>query len=403
MTCQNDSIFEAELDRLRTKGQFRSLKTISHRDTVETDFNGTRYLNLSSNDYLGLGGNTRLLQEFLANRAEQDLLESLGLTSSSSRLLTGNTRAYDRLEDCLKQMYRAEAACVFNSGYHANIGILAALSDRHDLILSDKLNHASIMDGLKLADADFLRYRHLDYEHLESLLVKHHKNYRRIFIISESVFSMDGDIADLKRLVAIKKSYDAFLIVDEAHALGVFGKTGCGVCEEEGVQHDIDMIVGPLGKAMASLGAFAVMSTTLKALLVNKMRPFIFTTALPPIVLNWTRFLMQKIMTMEKERQHLRALSTQLREGLIRQGLTTRGASQIVPVIIGENETTLKVSERLREQGVLVFAIRPPTVPPKTARLRISLNAEMTWRQIGSIPAIVGECLRDLSLDTTRT
>lgn len=403
MTCQNDSIFEAELDRLRTKGQFRSLKTISHRDTVETDFNGTRYLNLSSNDYLGLGGNTRLLQEFLANRAEQDLLESLGLTSSSSRLLTGNTRAYDRLEDCLKQMYRAEAACVFNSGYHANIGILAALSDRHDLILSDKLNHASIMDGLKLADADFLRYRHLDYEHLESLLVKHHKNYRRIFIISESVFSMDGDIADLKRLVAIKKSYDAFLIVDEAHALGVFGKTGCGVCEEEGVRHDIDMIVGPLGKAMASLGAFAVMSTTLKALLVNKMRPFIFTTALPPIVLNWTRFLMQKIMTMEKERQHLRALSTQLREGLIRQGLTTRGASQIVPVIIGENETTLKVSERLREQGVLVFAIRPPTVPPKTARLRISLNAEMTWRQIGSIPAIVGECLRDLSLDTTRT
>ena len=294
MTHPDYHTFEEELTRLREKGQFRTLSTISHRDAIEADFNGTRYLNLSSNDYLGLGGNARLLQAFLENHSGHDVLDAFGLTSSSSRLLTGNTSAYDLLEEQLIQMYQAEAACVFNSGYHANIGIISALSGRHDLVLSDKLNHASIMDGLKLADADVLRYRHRDYDHLEELLTKHQKAYRQIFIISESVFSMDGDIADLKRLVALKKAYGALLMIDEAHALGVFGQTGCGVCEAEGVVQEIDLIVGPLGKAMASLGAFAVMPRTLKTFLVNKMRPFIFTTALPPITLNWTRFLAQK-------------------------------------------------------------------------------------------------------------
>ena len=227
MTHSDYSTFEKDLTRLREKGQFRSLNTITHRSLIEADFNGTRYLNLSSNDYLGLGGNTRLLQEFLEKPSGDSLLDAFGLTSSSSRLLTGNTQAYDLLEEHLKQMYRREAACVFNSGYHANIGLLSALSGRRDLIFSDKLNHASIMDGLKLADADFLRYRHLDYDHLENLLQKHRNDYRRIFIISESVFSMDGDLADVKRLVALKEAYNAFLLIDEAHALGVFGKTGC--------------------------------------------------------------------------------------------------------------------------------------------------------------------------------
>ncbi len=403
MSYSHYHTFEKELTRLREKGQFRFLNTITHRNVIEADFNGKRYLNLSSNDYLGLGGNARLLSEFLETRSGDDVLDAFGLTSSSSRLLTGNTHAYDLLEEQLKQVYRREAACVFNSGYHANIGIVSAISDRHDLILSDKLNHASIMDGLKLADADFLRYRHLDYDHLEHLLQKHRDAYRRVLIISESVFSMDGDVADLTRLVALKKAYGAFLLVDEAHALGVFGKTGCGVCEEEDLVQEIDMIVGPLGKAMASLGAFAVMSQTIKEFLVNTMRPFIFTTALPPILLNWTRFLAQKIVNMEPQRQHLRELAARFRNALRQQGLHTRGTSQIIPVIIGENTTALKVSERLRERGFLVFAIRPPTVPPKTARLRLSLNAEMTWQQLETIPTIIGECLHDLSLDPART
>ena len=396
------STFEQELTLLRNKQQFRQLGTLTHRDLADADFNGKRYFNLSSNDYLGLGGNRQLLEEFLEHTPEHDILDTFGLTSSSSRLLTGNTAAYDALEEQLASMYHAEAACVFNSGYHANIGIISALSSRHDLVLSDKLNHASIVDGLKLAAADFLRYRHLDYDQLEHLLKKHHDLHRRIFIMTESVFSMDGDIADLQKLVELKKRYQAFLIVDEAHAVGVFGKTGCGVCEEQGVIEDLDIIVGTFGKALASLGAFAITKRVLKEYLINTMRPLIFTTALPPAILNWNRFILKKIVTMETQRQHLRELSVQLRQELAVRALKTDGDSQIVPVIIGDNQTTLTLSELVRERGLLIFAIRPPTVPPNTARLRLSLNAAMTWEQIRSIPSTIGECVREIPLDSSK-
>ncbi len=400
MTDMYDT-FKQELALLREKGQFRSLHTISHRGETDADVDGKRYLNLSSNDYLGLGGKRQLLEEFLSCSNGEANLDNLGLTSSSSRLLTGNSRAYDALEHDLTALYHTEAACVFNSGYHANIGIISALSGRHDLVLSDKLNHASIVDGLKLADADFLRYRHGDYEHLEQLLKKHRGTYRRMFIMTESVFSMDGDIADLSVLVELKNRYGALLIVDEAHAVGVFGKTGGGVCEEEGIIQEIDIIVGTFGKALASLGAFAVMRKLLKEYLINTMRPLIFTTALPPMILNWNRFILQKVMLMEREREYLRKLSDQLRTGLMAQALVTDGNSQIVPVIIGENRATVRLSEQLREQGLLIFAIRPPTVPPNTARLRLSLNAEMTWEQLQSIPAHIRGILHEMALDSS--
>jgi 8-amino-7-oxononanoate synthase len=381
--------FEQELDTLRQKGQYRSLNTIAHRDLTDADFNGRRYLNLSSNDYLGLGANRQLLQNFLSAQDDSDLLDEFGFSSSSSRLLTGNTPAYEALENELCEMYGAEAACMFNSGYHANIGIISALSKRHDLVLSDKLNHASMMDGLRIADADFLRYRHLDYEHLEGLLKKHREKYQRIFIMSESVFSMDGDIADLRRLVELKNQYGAFLILDEAHAVGVFGETGCGVCEELGLIPEIDVIVGTFGKALASIGAYAVSRGVIKEYLVNTMRSLIFTTALPPAILNWNRMILQKIRGMQAERQHLMTISTKLRQGLEGKELRTDGASQIVPVLIGPNQPTVKLSDALREQGYLIFAIRPPTVPPNTARLRVSLNSEMSWEQLKDIPEII--------------
>jgi 8-amino-7-oxononanoate synthase len=340
------------------------------------------------------------LQQFLSNRPRQDLLDEFGFSSSSSRLLTGNTPAYEALENELCDMYGSEAACMFNSGYHANIGIISALAGRHDLVLSDKLNHASIMDGLKLTDADFLRYRHLDYEQLERLLEKHREKYRRIFIMSESVFSMDGDVADLRRLVELKQQYNAFLIVDEAHAVGVFGDTGCGVCEELELIPEIDVIVGTFGKALASIGAYAISREVIKEYLVNKMRPLIFTTALPPAILHWNRMILQKIRGMQAERRHLMQISNQLRQGLREQALQTDGASQIVPVLIGPNQPSVKLSEALREQGFLIFAIRPPTVPPNTARLRLSLNSEMSWEQLKDIPEIIGRCRHEISLDS---
>ncbi len=392
------STFTEELNQLRDKQQFRTLRNITHRNLAHADWEGNRYLNVSSNDYLGLGANRQALEAFFEMYSNDDLLEHLGLASSSSRLLTGNSQAYIDLETQLTTLYQAEAACVFNSGYHANIGIISALSTKHDLILSDKLNHASIIDGLKLADAHFLRYRHGDYDHLEYLLKKHHAAYRRIFIITETVFSMDGDIADLQRLVELKHTYKAFLIVDEAHAVGVFGKTGCGICEEQDVRQEIDIIVGTFGKALASIGAFAITTQLLKDYLVNMMRPLIFTTALPPATLNWNRFILQKIVTMADKRKHLRELSARFRRELAAYSLKTGGASQIIPVITGANQMTVTVAEILQERGFLVFAIRPPTVPPHTARLRISLNAEMTWEQIASIPATIGACIREISL-----
>jgi 8-amino-7-oxononanoate synthase len=296
-------------------------------------------------------------------------------------------------------LYRADTACVFNSGYHANIGIISALADTHDLVLSDKLNHASIIDGLKLSGARFMRYRHCDYDHLALLLKKHYSQYRRIFLLTESVFSMDGDIADLSRLIELKQQYNAILIVDEAHAVGVFGKYGGGICETEKVIPEVDIIVGTFGKALASVGAFAVMRSVLKKFLVNKMRSLIFTTALPPIVLNWNRFVLRKVIGMEQERHHVQTLSARLRQDLEGQGLTTGGSSQIIPVVLGENKIAIKTAEKLQRQGFLVFAIRPPTVPPKTARLRLSLSAAMSWQQLRILPVIIGDVMHEITLD----
>lgn len=391
--------FAEDLQRLKARDQFRSLRDIAHRDVTDIDIAGTHYLNLSSNDYLGIGADRRLLDEFLAAYPGDDPLTLFGMTSSSSRLLTGNTHTYTALEHDLQELYQTEAACVFNSGYHANIGIISTLADTHDLVFSDKLNHASIIDGLKLSGARFMRYRHCDYDHLARLLETHHTRHKRVFILTESVFSMDGDMADFSRLIELKERYNAMLIVDEAHAVGVFGAYGGGVCEAEGVVPQIDVIVGTFGKALASLGAFAVMRSVLKDYLVNTMRSLIFTTALPPIMLNWNRFILQKVMTMKQERQYVQNLAKQLRSELTAHGLTSGGNSQIIPVMMGENQTALAVAEALQQQGFLVFAIRPPTVPPNTARLRLSLNAAMSWSQLQELPEIIGTVMHEMAVD----
>ena len=392
-----------ELQRLKTHDQFRHVRDIAGRNLTDIDVAGTHYVNLSSNDYLGLGADPQLLDKFFAAYPGDEPLTHFGMASSSSRLLTGNTRTYTALEHDVMDLYQAEAACVFNSGYHANVGIISALAGTRDLVLSDKLNHASIIDGLQLSGARFMRYRHCDYDHLADLLEKHHKKYRRIFLITESVFSMDGDVADLPRLVELKHRYNAFLIIDEAHAIGVFGKRGGGICEAQGVTADIDIVISPLGKAMASLGAVAAMRTVMRDYLVNTMRPLIFTTALPPIVLHWNRFILRKMTSMEQERQHVQNLARQLRTALTARGLTSGGDSQIVPVIIGENQTAVTVADALQQRGFLVFAIRPPTVPPNTARLRLSLSAALSWAQIQELPAIIGAILHEKPVDRPRS
>lgn len=361
-----DNITE-ELEQLTTNDRLRSLKNTA----------GDWQLNLSTNDYIGAAANNSWQREFyqLANNTAS--AGKFKFTASSSRLLTGNHSCYSELEATLSQLYNKRDALIFNSGYHANIGILPAISNSKDLILSDKLNHASIIDGLKLSDAKFKRYHHNDYGQLEQLLTNNSNNYRQIFIITESVFSMDGDMAELNKLVELKKRYNAILIVDEAHAVGVFGNNGAGMCEACGVIEDIDIIIGTFGKALASLGAYAIINSELKKFLVNKMRPLIFTTALPPAVVNWSNFILKKIINCNSERQHLQQLSQFCRDELTKQGINTRGNSHIIPIMIGDDKKSVILAEKLNKEGFLVFPIRPPTVPPNSSRLRLSLNANM--------------------------
>ncbi|MEI7747532.1 MAG: 8-amino-7-oxononanoate synthase [Chlorobiaceae bacterium] len=375
-----------ELDELRAFDRYRVLPDISARKGKAIVVNGQSLLNLSSNDYLGLGDDKPMLAGYIKEFSATDH----AMTSSSSRLLTGNHPLYDQLERALATLYNREAALVFNSGYHANIGMLPALSGRHDLVLSDRLNHASIIDGMKIAEAPYQRFRHRDYDHLEELLAGAADRYRQIFIVTESVFSMDGDLADLARLVALKEKYGAFLIVDEAHGVGVFGEHGLGLCETSGMVQRIDIITGTFGKALASTGAYAVMNSLVREYLINTMRSVIFTTALPPVILGWSLMTLARQSAMLRERETLLQLASRLRSELIARGLDVPGDSHIVPVITGSNSLAVALAAKLREEGFLCMPVRPPTVPEKSARIRISLRSILQWEDIARIPELIG-------------
>jgi 8-amino-7-oxononanoate synthase len=376
----------AELEKLKAKQRFRAIPATGARRGRHIEIDGRLLLNLSSNDYLGLGADRELFQSFIAGIREDRFDDGCyALTSSSSRLLTGHHPVCDELESAIAATYGSESALVFNSGYHANTGILPALATRHDLILSDKLNHASIIDGLRIAEAEFRRFRHADYDHLEEQLAAARERYRQIFIVTESVFSMDGDLADLRRLVDLKRRYGAMLIVDEAHGAGVFGKRGLGLCEAAGVTREIDIIVGTFGKSLASVGAYAVMRGLFREYLVNTMRTLIFTTALPPMALAWNLVTFAKQLEMQQERDHLLGLAATLRGSLREAGFDAPGESHIVPVVLGEDRAAVAMAAKLRDAGFHALPVRPPTVPENSSRLRFSLRADLTGDDITAL------------------
>lgn len=376
----NKERYTRKLDIIKESGNYRILREIEHNGfLIHAD--GKEMLNLSSNDYLGLSSNPRLLDEF---RAETDVM-ALAYSAASSRLLSGNHQYYKMLEDDLADIYDKKAALVFNSGYHANIGILPALAGKHDLIVADKLVHASIIDGLRLSDAQMLRYRHLDYDHLRNLLLHHREEYENVFIVTESIFSMDGDVADLQQLCEIKKEFDAFLYVDEAHAIGVRGTNGLGCCEEQACTEEIDFIVGTFGKAFASMGAFVVCEQMFREYLINTQRSLIFTTALPPVNVAWTRFILNRMPDFYDLRLKLAKVSERLKSVLNEKRFETRGNSHIVPMVCGSNENSIEMANLLQENGFFALPVRYPTVPKNEARIRFSLNA--------SIPMEDYECL----------
>ena len=380
----NEAFFRAGLDELKAAGNLRALPQVEH-DGRYVSASGRRMLNLSSNDYLGIASEGLWQREFLTGLSGGEFL----LSSSSSRLLTGNFAVCGRLERLLACMFGREAALVFGSGYHMNAGILPAVADSRTLILADKLVHASLIDGIRLSAARCIRYRHQDYRQLENLLEKHHADFARIVIVTESVFSMDGDVAPLHRLVGLKKRYGAMLYVDEAHAVGVRGRTGLGVAEEQGCVQDIDFLCGTFGKALASVGAYVVCSRVMRDYLVNRMRTLIYTTALPPLNVAWTCHVAERLPDMGERRMRLERLSACLREALRERGLPCDSASHIVPMLVGDSRETVEKAEQMQRRGFYVLPVRPPTVPEGTSRLRFSLSAGITPDELKQLTEIL--------------
>lgn len=373
--------WEKELTLLENKNNLRRLPVVRHWGR-EVEVNGNVMLNLSSNDYLGLVTHMPLRTEFLHSLTPETFLPS----SSSSRLLTGNFDIYTRLEELLARMFKKESALVFNSGYHMNTGILPAMSDARTLILADKLVHASIIDGIRLSAAKCIRYRHNHYEQLEQLLASHHAGYDKIIIVTESIFSMDGDEADLRRLVTLKRQYNNVLLyVDEAHGVGVRGAHGLGCAEEQDCVADIDFLCGTFGKALASVGGYIVCSQTVRDYLVNKMRTLIFTTALPPVNLMWTLFVLERLDSFNIQREKLQQISSLLKEALMKKGYDCPSSSHILPMTIGDSGDTVLKAEALQRKGFYALPVRPPTVSDGTSRIRFSLTAAITEEEIRNL------------------
>ena len=364
--------YAEQLDQLKQQGNFRQF-TANQQQGKWITIQDRTMLNLASNDYLGLAADLNLREEFLDTLK----IERALFSSSSSRLLTGNFAEYEQFENSLSIAF-GRAALLFNSGYHMNIGILPALADSKTVILADKLVHASMIDGIRLSNAQYVRYRHNDLQHLEQLLQKYHQDEQieRIIVVTESIFSMDGDETDLAALAQLKQRFaKTMLYVDEAHAIGVRGGQGLGCAEQYGVLDQIDFLVGTFGKAIASVGGYIICDSIMRDYLINKMRPLIFSTALPPISMAWSDFIFNKVLSMQQQRQHLTEISQYLQQAVIAKGFSSPSSSHIIPVIVGESQAAIEKARYVQQQGFYAMPVRPPTVPQNSSRLRISLTA----------------------------
>ena len=379
MQTKTLNFIEPELNELKEKGLYKNIRTIQSAQGAWVEIEGRRVLNFCSNNYLGFAADERI------KAAAKGAIDKYGVGPGAVRTIAGTMTIHEELERELAKFKGVEACLTVQSGLIANMCAIPALVGKEDTIVSDELNHASIIDGMMLSGAEFRRYRHLDYGHLEEMLKERAGGSRRVLVVSESVYSMDGDVADLRILVDLCRKYGAILYIDEAHSVGVRGIRGAGCCEEAGVIDEVDIIIGTLGKAFCSAGAFAIVRPELKDYLINHTRPFIFTTGLPPVNINWTRFILNKMPAMRKEREHLAALGEYLRDGLSARGLKTFGSSQIVPLIVGENGPAEELAGKLRDGGFLALPVRPPTVPAGTARLRFSLHADLKQEQLSDL------------------
>ena len=367
-----DALLRQDLEQLAHTDRVRRLREVATGQGPEIVVHGRRLINFSSNDYLGLASDPRLAE------AAQHAARRWGWGSGASPLVSGHQGPHAELCRRLAQFKQAQAAVLFSTGYMANLGTISALVGRGDLVLGDRLNHASIIDGCRLSGAHFRVYPHNDMTRLERLLTSR-TGFRRRLIVTDSVFSMDGDLAPLDALVELADRHQAILMVDEAHATGVFGEQGRGVAELQGVEDRVHVRMGTLSKALASLGGFVCGSGALGEALVNRARPLIYSTSPPAPVCAAAIAAIDIVQQEPQRRRRLLDLATTVRARLTALDLDCgHSAGPIIPIVLGDESTALRYETRLAEAGLFVPCIRPPSVPVGTCRLRISLSAVHT-------------------------
>lgn len=367
-----------ELQALKQQNLYRHRRLVASPQGVHIQVDGAWKLNFCSNDYLGLANHPAVVKAF------QDAAEQWGVGSGAAHLVCGHSLEHQALEEELAAFTGRERALLFSTGYMANLGVISALVGRGDTVLEDRLNHASLLDGGLLSGARFKRYTHADAGQVEQALAN--VQGRRL-VVTDGVFSMDGDVAPLSALAAATKAHGAWLMVDDAHGFGVLGQTGAGLVEATGLsQADVPILVGTLGKAFGTSGAFVAGSALLIETLIQKSRPYIYTTAMPAAIAAATRVSLKLLITETWRRDKLRQLIQQFQQGAAQLGLQLMPSdTAIQPIVLGSSQQALQFSEHLLNQGFLVSAIRPPTVPQGSARLRVTLSAAHEPKQIAAL------------------
>jgi 8-amino-7-oxononanoate synthase len=373
---------KSELDALNREGLLRKPRVISAIDGARVKIDGKWFVSFCSNDYLGLAQHPALKQAMI------DATRRFGAGAGSARLLSGTTTLHQQLEQTIARFKPADDALLFTSGYAANLGVITTLIKKDDVVFCDELNHASLVDSARLTKAQLHIYKHCDMKHLESLLrgSKAQHLTSNIYIVTDTIFSMDGDGAPLKEIVRLAGKYNTRTIVDEAHGSGVFGKNGRGWCEAQGLEKKIDVIIGTSSKALGSIGGFVAGPQALIDYIRNKSRPFIFTTALPPGSCAATIAGLKILCQQPELRKQLWTNINYIRDRLGDLEIDLRNSiSPIIPIMIGETRKTVAISQALWAKGFYVPAIRPPTVPQGQSRLRLTITAMHTKKQMGGL------------------
>jgi glycine C-acetyltransferase len=392
----NTSFVQTGLESLHNQGLYRSLRCVEGDQGPTLLIDGREVINFSSNNYLGLANHPALRE------AAKAAIDRYGCGSGASRLISGNMTLHEELESKIAELKETEAALVFNSGFQANTGIIPVLVGEGDVILSDALNHASIIDGCRLARAKVVVYGHCDLDELERGLKYSLPNGRKL-IVTESLFSMDGDEAPLVDIVSLAERHGAIVMVDEAHATGVYEPNGAGIVAKLGLGERVLVQMGTLGKALGGFGAYVAGSKALRELLINRCRSFIFTTSLPPAVMAMAIAAIDLIREEPERRQALRNNCQLLRGGLEALGYSLgTSQSQILPLMIGDATQCMKLSEDLLQRGVFAQGIRPPTVPAGTSRLRITLMATHTREHIDQALTVFREVAQEPKIEGGR-